>query len=175
MNRTFFYSLCGILVLTVAVFAFTNNVLGSQEEKKSEQETSAPKNETSEKPSETAKEPAKPSPPLPGPGKELHVLHLKNMIELQTYMKGITEALGVDCKYCHDLSAFWNDTENKKIAREMMVMMNDFNTRIGEFQKKFMKKEEAKISCFTCHHGQKEPVTSKAQWDTIQKKEAEKK
>ncbi len=103
---------------------------------------------------------------LKGFGKNLQVLQFNNLIELQTYMKGLTEALGVDCKYCHDLTAFEKDIEDlhKDEARAMMKMTQHINEQ-------FFKESEKQVNCFVCHRGRTEPVFSLKEWKQIQESE----
>jgi len=66
-------------------------------------------------------------------------------------MKALAKALGVECDFCHTMSAFDKDSENKNKAREMMRMMNTANKTL---KAKGFKKS---ITCKTCHRGSKEP------------------
>ncbi len=70
---------------------------------------------------------------------------------LKEDMKKIGKALGVQCDYCHDMSAMDKDTDLKKKARAMMKMTMSFNT-----QAKAAKFTQV-VSCNTCHLGQKKP------------------
>ncbi|MFB3789081.1 MAG: c-type cytochrome [bacterium] len=101
-----------------------------------------------------------------GFGKNLQVLKFNNMIELQTFMKGLTESLGVDCKYCHDLTAFEKDIDelHKDEARAMMKMIQTINEQ-------FFKDSDKKVNCFVCHRGRTEPVFSLKEWKQIQEGE----
>ncbi len=103
------------------------------------------------------------------PGKNLQVMEFKDMIELQSYMKGLTDALGVTCKYCHDMRDFSSDVEelHKDEARAMMVLTQEYNEKLLEFYTKFTpdeeelkKKKEKKVTCFTCHRGNEHPAFS---------------
>ena len=69
--------------------------------------------------------------------------------ELKKMMKGIASALGVQCDFCHNLDDMSQDTEHKKIAREMMKMTAAINK--DHFAGK------PKVGCVTCHNGKKEP------------------
>ncbi|HQH74664.1 MAG TPA: c-type cytochrome [bacterium] len=97
-----------------------------------------------------------------GFGKNLQVLKFNNMIELQSYMKGLTESLGVDCKYCHDLTAFEKDIDDlhKDEARAMMKMTQAINEQ-------FFKDNDKQVNCFVCHRGRTEPVFSLKDWKQI--------
>jgi hypothetical protein len=101
-------------------------------------------------------------------GKDTQILKFTSMLELQTYMKEITEALGVDCKYCHDITAFEKTVEglHKDESREMMKMVNMINEN-------FLQDYERKVTCFTCHHGHERPVENKQQWMKLMQEEEE--
>jgi len=66
-------------------------------------------------------------------------------------MKAISKALGVQCDFCHSMSAMDKDSDMKNKARDMMRMMNSAN--------KSMKKAGFKkaVTCKTCHAGEKTP------------------
>jgi hypothetical protein len=66
-------------------------------------------------------------------------------------MKAIAKALGVQCDFCHSMSAMDKDTDMKNRARSMMRMMNSANATL---KKSGFKKT---VSCNTCHKGAKEP------------------
>lgn len=82
-------------------------------------------------------------------------------------MKTFTGALGVRCEHCHvgegnDLSTFdfAADTRPTKVtARAMMKMLvtvnNDLLKGIGDAGR------QPKVTCFTCHRGEKTPATSR--------------
>jgi len=69
--------------------------------------------------------------------------------DMKKAMKKISKALGVECEYCHDMDDMAKDTKPKKISRSMMRMTNQLN-------QKFFKGKH-RITCVTCHDGQKEP------------------
>ena len=89
----------------------------------------------------------------------LQVLDFDSERDLKKYMKSISKDLGVKCKYCHDLNDKSIDTKHKKIAREMMRMQMDLNKSffalLGDSLN--IHEEMTQISCWTCHHGTKEP------------------
>ena len=70
--------------------------------------------------------------------------------QLKAIMKGQSKALGVDCDHCHEMPVPDKDTKNKKIAREMIKMTNEINS-------KFLKGMETKATCDTCHRGKEKP------------------
>jgi hypothetical protein len=75
-------------------------------------------------------------------------------------MKGFKTALGVKCSFCHAQSKidttkldFASDEKDEKnTARGMMRMAKRIN------KKYFRDEKEVRITCFTCHHGEKEPM-----------------
>ncbi len=89
--------------------------------------------------------------PAQGGFKDLKVLDFKTEKELKAYMKGMSKDLGVKCKFCHDMDDKSADTKHKKIARSMMKMTKNLN------ENQFSWAEEMKVSCWTCHRGEKEP------------------
>ncbi|MDX9752502.1 MAG: hypothetical protein RBU29_00980 [bacterium] len=64
--------------------------------------------------------------PVSKVGVDMQILSFENKGELQAYMKSASEALGVGCKFCHDITAFEKNPEglHKGAARGMMKMMN---------------------------------------------------
>jgi len=74
-----------------------------------------------------------------------------NKKALKKDMKAISKALGVQCDFCHDMSAMDKDTDMKKKARDMMRMLNTANASL---KKSGFKKS---ATCKTCHQGAKEP------------------
>jgi photosynthetic reaction center cytochrome c subunit len=81
-------------------------------------------------------------------------------------MRVFNTALGVNCDHCHvwtkpgdpsnDMPA---DTKaTKAVAREMMRMTSDVNTRLAAAIKKSAD-QLTKVECWTCHRGQAIPAT----------------
>ena len=66
-------------------------------------------------------------------------------------MKALSKALGVQCDFCHSMSALDKDTEMKEKARDMMRMTNAANKSL---KAKGFKKA---VTCNTCHDGNKTP------------------
>ena len=65
-------------------------------------------------------------------------------------MQYIAASLGVQCNYCHvqgqnDL----DDKETKKIARDMMKMVADVNSKFFD--------GKDRLSCASCHNGHAKP------------------
>ncbi len=77
-------------------------------------------------------------------------------------MKEYSVSLGVNCGFCHDKSAtderlyFAGDNNgHKKVARYMMQMTAGINSKY--FAEENHESKSLMVSCYTCHHGQKEP------------------
>jgi len=110
-------------------------------------------------------------PPAPGPPSNLQVLDKgtsrRDVVEV---MKGFTRGLGVRCQHCHvykgdnpdDLSTFEfaNDEKaEKRTARVMLRMTSAINhdllKGVGDAS------IETKVTCYTCHRGDRRPLTAK--------------
>ena len=102
----------------------------------------------------------------PAPMKNLQVLP-KDMPQPQVVaiMRAFNAALGVNCNHCHvwtkpgdpsnDMAA---DTKiEKTVARVMMQMTNDINTKLAASIKKSAD-QIVKVECATCHRGAAIPV-----------------
>jgi hypothetical protein len=74
--------------------------------------------------------------------------------EVKKVMKGWTQALGVECGFCHVAGDFAKDTEHKEEARAMLRMTNELN-------KTYMAKYGLTIGCDMCHRGHEHPPTLK--------------
>ncbi len=78
-------------------------------------------------------------------------------------MKEYSVSLGVSCGFCHDKSATderrldfaGDDNGHKKVARYMMKMTADINRKY--FAEENHEAKQLMVSCYTCHHGKKEP------------------
>lgn len=144
-----------------------------QEAKPEVKKEEAPKKESESKaePKETEKRPIKEEPVLftskGKAGKNLQVMAINSIADLQTTMKTITKSLGADCKFCHILLDFSKDekTLKKDMARKMLVMMDEINT-------KYFKEMKLNIACITCHQGRKEPILSLADWEKMKAENA---
>jgi hypothetical protein len=89
--------------------------------------------------------------------------------EVTARMRLIAMSLGVRCEFCHvqtigpdgrevtDHAA--DDKETKKIAREMMKMVNDINDKYLIAGMGRTLTERQRVSCETCHHGLSKPRT----------------
>ena len=84
----------------------------------------------------------------------LLVLATAAVAQAQTMnMQEIAQALGVRCEYCHSAPRGSAETELKKdIARAMMAMTRDLNTKVQEATGK-PANETTRVECVTCHRG----------------------
>src|SRR6185295_8969367 len=72
---------------------------------------------------------------------------------LMPLMQEIVQALGVQCEYCHSAPRGSGLPEPKKdIARQMIAMTRDLNTRVQTATGK-PAAEAAQVKCITCHRG----------------------
>jgi len=78
----------------------------------------------------------------------LQVLGALSEDKLMEVMQGFTQALGVNCAYCHKEN-FGEETPRKQIARFMMT----------EFSRGLTKKDGSAVGCNDCHQGQARPLT----------------
>lgn len=88
---------------------------------------------------------------------------LYNIQVLKTYDYGgvlnqmtyYSQALGVSCEYCHNVSNYAYDTPTKKIARTMAIMVKRIsNEHIAEIHKDFPNfAVTGTVGCETCHRG----------------------
>jgi photosynthetic reaction center cytochrome c subunit len=98
--------------------------------------------------------------------KNLQVLKGVPADQIFPAMQFITASLGVECGFCHVEGAFdKDDKEEKRTARKMMTMMfaidkDNFNGR-------------QEVTCYTCHKGSSDPVSTPVIPDTEPKPEAE--
>ncbi len=88
--------------------------------------------------------------------------------DLRETMRGFAFALGARCTDCHvsekpegatkPIMIFdRDDKENKKIAREMLKLVADINARVTDLGRGDDHVYQ-KVTCTTCHRGQKKPV-----------------
>ena len=103
----------------------------------------------------------------PAPLKNLQVLPKDTpQPQVVAMMRAFNAGLGVNCDHCHvwtkpgdpsnDMAA---DTKvEKTVARVMMQMTGDINTRLAANIKK-PADQIAKVACATCHRGEAIPVT----------------
>ena len=68
-------------------------------------------------------------------------------------MQEVAQALGVRCDYCHSAPRGSGEPEPKKeIARAMMAMTRDLNTKVQEATGK-PADQTTRVECITCHRG----------------------
>src|SRR3989449_170247 len=94
--------------------------------------------------------------PLPAP-KNLKLLAPDS--DIRFVMQNFTEALGVQCTYCHVQGDFAADTNPKKeMARKMIAMVRlidtSFPSSAGVFPAGYHE-----VDCITCHRGSVKPET----------------
>jgi tetratricopeptide (TPR) repeat protein len=74
-------------------------------------------------------------------------------VDIMPLMQEIVQGLGVQCEYCHSAPRGSGQPEPKKdIARQMIAMTRDLNTRVQTATGKSAT-EAAQVKCVTCHHG----------------------
>lgn len=80
--------------------------------------------------------------------KNIQVLKGMPSDQMTATMDAISSSLGVRCDFCHVVPQFErDDKDHKQIARRMIQMQLDLNTRhLAAF-------ENQRISCYTCHQG----------------------
>ena len=77
--------------------------------------------------------------------------------ELVQNMRSISRALGVRCKYCHDMQTedyAADDYEEKRKARDMMRLVERLNRDF------FTWDDAPDVTCWLCHRGDVEPETA---------------
>jgi hypothetical protein len=73
-------------------------------------------------------------------------------------MRGVSAALGTNCKKCHDTENFASDDkDDKKIARAMIQMTKGINEQYLKTMPGL--DQDAAVSCYTCHHGKSHPAS----------------
>lgn len=98
--------------------------------------------------------------------KNLQILKDAPADQIFPAMQFITASLGVECGFCHVEGDFSkDDKEEKRTARKMMTMMfaidkDNFNGR-------------QEVTCYTCHKGSSDPVSTPVIADTEPKPEGE--
>lgn len=96
-----------------------------------------------------AGQPPQPPPPL----KNLQIFPKDTPREqlLQT-MGAFTQALGVNCNYCHVQDRSSDEVRTKTVARQMMLLARDINQKLPQAVSK-PADEATRVGCATCHHG----------------------
>lgn len=105
------------------------------------------------------------STPAPSRFKNLKVLPADiSQGDLRATMKGFAQGLGVRCTFCHvgvegqPLSTFdfaADTNPHKNVARAMLRMTMRLNQELPVASGH----KDAKVTCYTCHRGAKEPAT----------------
>jgi cytochrome c553 len=113
-----------------------------------------------------AQEPARRGGGPPAPLKNLQILPADiPRPQLTQMMQGFNAALGVQCAYCHEFVGPGNAANDmasdskapKVVARVMMQMTSDINTRLAANIKK-PADQLTSVTCATCHRGAAIPV-----------------
>lgn len=107
----------------------------------------------------------------PGHFKNLQVLPKDiSKDSLDMIMDGFKAALGVRCNFCHasnngKMDFASDEKEEKGIARYMMKMTTDINTKYFNFEKSGRPDTITVIKCQTCHRGNPHPDEMKTDND----------
>lgn len=85
------------------------------------------------------------------PPKNLKILTPENLMD---NMRAFVPALGLadkgGCNFCHEMDRSSDAKQEKVMARMMIQMVNDINSKFPD--------GKAHVSCFTCHRGSTEPL-----------------
>lgn len=86
----------------------------------------------------------------------VQVLKGYSYAQLLGQMAYYTQALGVQCSYCHNTNNFAYDTKTKRIARTMQIMSNNAQTSYVVPAKRDYPNYAVTgaVGCVTCHRGQ---------------------
>jgi hypothetical protein len=86
-----------------------------------------------------------------GPPKNLKVLTPENYMD---NMRSFVPALGLadkgGCNFCHEMDRSSDAKQEKVMARMMIMMVNDINSKFPD--------GKVHVACFTCHRGSTEPL-----------------
>jgi hypothetical protein len=86
-----------------------------------------------------------------GPPKNLKVLTPENLMD---NMRSFVPALGLadkgGCNFCHEMDRSSDAKQEKVMARMMIMMVNDINSKFPD--------GKVHVACFTCHRGSTEPL-----------------
>ena len=102
----------------------------------------------------SAQPPAGGQPPAAPPApKNLQVLP-KDMPrdQLLATMGAFTQALGVNCNYCHVQDRAADDLRTKAAARQMLILARDINQKLPQAVNK-PADQATRVGCVTCHRG----------------------
>ncbi len=91
--------------------------------------------------------------------------------QLLAVMQGFAQSMGVRCVYCHvagpdpsDMSAYNFESdrkENKEATRAMMKYTDAVNESFPKDVGDEPKAGETRVTCYTCHQGQRHPPTKR--------------
>jgi Photosynthetic reaction centre cytochrome C subunit/Tetratricopeptide repeat len=133
-------------------------------------------------PSPTQSAPLPPARPAPQPPVRRPSVLPQNVGDRMAYMRTISEALGVDCGYCHggrggNTPATQPVTaagrQRVEVAREMFQMVERLNASVREATGK-APSEVTRVTCATCHRGVPIPMQiSDIVWQTSLKQGGE--
>lgn len=88
--------------------------------------------------------------------KNIKVLKGKTVEGVLSVMNNWGHALGVSCKFCHDLNDYSSEKPRHFLqTREMVEMTNKINREVLANLKTF--RQPVTMSCYSCHQEQKEP------------------
>jgi Photosynthetic reaction centre cytochrome C subunit len=77
--------------------------------------------------------------------------------ELMPAMRSFTVALGQNCNFCHVQGDRASDENPKKnVARRMIEMTRHINEQFNQA----MNDSKVYVTCYTCHRGASEPLTT---------------
>ncbi|HYK56258.1 MAG TPA: c-type cytochrome [Flavisolibacter sp.] len=91
-----------------------------------------------------------------------------NKEQLDSVMHHFTASLNVKCNFCHvrneetkKMDFVSDDNKHKLVARNMMKMMDKINDKYFDVAGSKKNKLDARlmVTCYTCHHGNTDPVT----------------
>ena len=88
----------------------------------------------------------------------VQVLPFDKKKDIMKYMKKtVSKSLGVNCKFCHNIKDYSDDSNpHKLVAREMMRMVESMNTHLDSAFATGMKagmkhSNPPKVECWVCH------------------------
>tara|TARA_Y100000590_G_C15665692_1_gene994349 strand:- start:363 stop:737 length:375 start_codon:yes stop_codon:yes gene_type:complete len=96
--------------------------------------------------------------------KDVRVLeHIDSKSEMNKYMKSISKDLGVKCSHCHNMNNKSENTPEKDIAREMILLTKHINQMLNNKENDITledmnvgskkKNSSVVVTCWTCHKG----------------------
>ncbi|MEO8597409.1 MAG: c-type cytochrome [Candidatus Solibacter sp.] len=84
-----------------------------------------------------------------GPGQPPRNLKVLKAEDERAVMGAMRGALGEQCTFCHVQDRASDENPKKLVARKMMEMVNDINSKFPD--------GKAHVSCYTCHRGKTMP------------------